>query len=260
MKPTATPIQPSRVLDDDTAIRHHQAVVRSLALTSATLFRNGDKIGANASFETMMDVYMIQMRAPHSQHWTSLPSLGSIHKLMVEEYANAEGISDRQAIDFGLAVDAKMRLAFESHIPSLRKINNSSSVSLDTMQDCVGHIMMERDYKVAELSAPISSVLGRIRSRFMAQKGGDWNDNYLKGLDDKTFASAVANTAHGASMRATLSGRNDADHVHEITFLADLAEAHAGPNTFGTSRLVAATRDNVLGLEGNRPFQPSPTR
>lgn len=97
----AAPSQSSLVLDDETAMRHQQELVRSLALSIAILFRDGNKIGASATIEKMLDVYTIQMRAPHSQHWTSLPSLGAMQKLMVDKFANADGISGRQAAEFG---------------------------------------------------------------------------------------------------------------------------------------------------------------
>ncbi|MCS4089438.1 hypothetical protein [Rhizobium sp. BK176] len=236
-------------IDDETALRLDQEQVRSLALTTATLFRDGNKIGANATIEKMLEVYAIQMRAPHSQHWTSLPSLGAIQKLMVAEYANAEGITDRQAAEFGKAVDAKMRQAFEAKIPRLKQVNISSVVSLDAMQSIVGHIMIERDEKVAELSAPMSGVLGRIRSRFMAQKGGDWNDNYMADMDEKTFGNAVAFAARNVSLMMAAS---DSTSLDEIKFLADFADAHGGPH-----RMASAAREDILGIEANRPFQPS---
>lgn len=150
-----------------------------------------------------------------------------------------------------------MRQVFENRIPRLKEINTNPAVGLDTMQDCVGHIMIERDRKVAELSGSSSGVLGRIRSRFMAQKGGDWNDTYMKGLDGQTFAISVAHTAHGASMRAKLSGRHDPDHMGEISFLADLAEAHAGPNRFQTSKMVSDTRANLRDIETCQPYARS---
>jgi hypothetical protein len=51
-------------------------------------------------------------------------------------------------------VDARARQVFDRHIPRLRKININPAVTLDTMQDCVGNIMYERDMKVEELGPP----------------------------------------------------------------------------------------------------------
>lgn len=62
--------------------------MRSLALTTAKLFSEDNKIGANATIEIMFAIYLIQMRMPLSKAWSSLPSPGSLKQLMVEEYGS----------------------------------------------------------------------------------------------------------------------------------------------------------------------------
>ncbi|MCV9965010.1 hypothetical protein OIU34_24240 [Pararhizobium sp. BT-229] len=254
MNQHATIEQNLPAIDAETAMRVDQEEVRSLALTTAKLFSEGNRIGANATIEKMFDVYLVQMRMPLSKAWSSLPSLGSLKKLMVEEYASFEGISERQAADFDGAVDARARQVFERHIPRLKEINNNPAVTLDTMQDCVGNIMYERDKKVEELAASASGVLGRIRSRFMAQKGGDWNEGFMKGLDSDTFARAVAHSARNASLRAARAERSDPDSLKEIGFLANLAEQHAGQNQHVTLAMVSDVRYTVANIEASSTF------
>jgi hypothetical protein len=228
-------------VEGETSIPFDRQEILSLALTTARLFSQCDRSGANATIEKMLSVYVAQMRMPLAKDWSSLPSLEDVKKLMVEEYGSFEGISERQAEEFGRAVDSRIRQEFERHIPRLKEININPAVQLDTMQDCIGNIMLERDKKAEELSAAASGVLGRIRSRFMAQKGGDWNTNYLNSLPGETFANVVAHAGMSAVRRAA-SGTSHFDTAREITFLADLAEQHAGSTQYKTQSLVSDVR------------------
>lgn len=246
--------QSSLIIDAETAMALDREEVRSLALTTAKLFSEDNRPGANATIEKMLSVYVTQMRAPLSKAWSTLPSLDDMKKLMVEEFGSFEGVSERQATDFGRAVDSRMRQEFERHIPRLKEININPAVSLTTMQDCVGNIMYERDKKAEELTAAASGVLGRIRSRFMAQKSGDWNAMFLKGLESETFASVVAHTARNAARRAIGADRNDPGSLGEISFLANLAEQHAGAKQHVTLAMVSDVRDNVANLEASGSF------
>ena len=226
------------------------ATVRSLAVSTGDLFQQGNKLAAGATFEKMMEVYFIHMRMPVAKGWSELPPLSEARTLAVESFASHEGVTARQAEEFGKVLDSRMRSEFERHIPRLKEININPAVTIDTMKSCVGNIMLERDKASEELVASASGVLGRIRSRFMAQNnGGDWNKAWMGSISSETFSHAVAHTAVGVARDAS-QGKGLHHHtLSEVNFLADLSEQHASAGQHRTLSLVSDVRRKAGEIE-----------
>jgi hypothetical protein len=222
--------------------------VHTLASKTARLFAQGKRVGANATLEKMLDIYTSKIPAPLSRAWTSLPSLSDVKTRMVIEFACQDGVSDQQARSFGDAMDLHIRGTLERQIPALRELGVNPSVQLSTMQSCVGNIMLERDKSREELALSSSGILGKIRSRFLAKHGGDWNTEYMNSLSAETFSHAVAHTAAGV-VRDVDAGISHPDTRVEIGFLADVVEKHASASQRKTLSLLSDIREKAAELD-----------
>nr|WP_250807598.1 hypothetical protein [Neorhizobium tomejilense] len=222
--------------------------IRSLAITTARLFHENNIDGANATFEKMLGIYIGQMQQPLSKAWSALPSLDGTKAMMALEYGSYEGVSPRQTAEFETSIDLRIRAAFERHIPLLRDIRGNSAVQLDTMKACVGHVMLERDKASEEMRTSSSGLLGKIRSRFMAQHGGDWNADFLRDLSPETFAHSLAHAAMGV-VRGAVNGEGRPDSADEAKFLADMASIHVGDTQYKTLSLLNDVRQKTAELE-----------
>lgn len=235
--------------NDTHAITATNDAIRELAITTGKLTNEGNGVGAHATFEKMMNVYVDQMALPYSRAWASLPSLDDVKKLMVDEFSSYEGITAEKSNNFERMVDGFIRNAFEEKVPALRKINVNPAVSLDTMKTCVGNLMLERDKASEALNVGGPGILAKVRSRFMASNGPEWGAEFMKSVSSATFAHAVAHTASSVA-RAALSGeRAHVDSHNEVSFLADVAEKHAGSDRHKTLSLISDVRLKGAELE-----------
>lgn len=214
----------------------------SLALTTASLFAQGNAVGASATFDRLVDTYVAQMRQPLSRAWSSLPPLDLFRPLMEQEFLAVGGAASK-VDEFGKAAERRIRAAFEAECPRLREININHIVGLETMRECVGNLMHERDKKAQELATNASGVLGRIRSRFVSGNGGsDFNATFMANLQEDTFAHAVAHTANAVARKSLERGSTDQKTLDEVTFLANVAVGHAPAHRHDTQSLISDVR------------------